>query len=123
MGPPSADWARIVPYRWRRFHRDYATEHGFYWLPCVLCDRPFGGHESGDCIPDPMEGPGRGITICSQCTRAGRGWRIPHPIEAVLDEIYDRYEHGHDDLTLGCPDCETTNGAILAAFNDPPETQ
>jgi hypothetical protein len=114
-GPRTADWARLVPYRWRAFHRRYAERHGFFWLPCVLCDRPFGGHESGATVPDPIEGPGRGIVICSRCTRAGRGWVVArHPIEDELDAIYNRHEHGHDDLTPGCPDCETINAEIIA---------
>ncbi|MET8006259.1 hypothetical protein [Nonomuraea glycinis] len=66
---PSRQWARLVPYRWRRFHHAYACKHRFYWLPCPLCDRPFGGHEGGKTIPDPIEGPGRGMSICSRCSR------------------------------------------------------
>lgn len=72
-GPWHANWVRLLPYRWRRIHRRYAQAWGFFWLRCPLCDRPFGGHESGATIPDPIEGPGRGITICSRCTREGRG--------------------------------------------------
>lgn len=62
--------ARLVAYRFRRFHQSYATACGFFWLPCPLCDRPFGGHESGGEVPDPTSGPGYGISICSECTRA-----------------------------------------------------
>ena len=69
-GPWHADWVRLLPYRPRFVHRAYATLAGYFWLPCVLCDRPFGGHESGGDIPDPLTGPGRGITICSRCTCA-----------------------------------------------------
>ncbi len=115
-GQGSAGWARLIPYTWRAFHRRYATRHGYFWLPCTLCDRPFGGHESGDSIPDPTRPIGAGIVICSQCTRAGRGWRIPHPIEAVLDGIYERGEHGHDELTPGCPSCGIIDAEIRHAF-------
>lgn len=115
-GRGSEAWARLVPYRWRAFHRRYATRHRYFWLPCTLCDRPYGGHESGDSIPDPAGPPGACIGICSQCTRAGRGWRIPDPIEAILDGIYERGEHGHDDLTPGCPSCELIDAEIRHAF-------
>lgn len=112
----SEAWARLVPYRWRSFHRRYATRHRYFWLPCVLCDHPFGGHESGDSIPDPTGPTGAGVIICSQCTRAGRGWRIPHPIEAIIDAIYERGEHGHDELTPGCHSCELIDAEIRHAF-------
>jgi hypothetical protein len=115
-GRGSEAWARLVPYRWRAFHRRYATKHHYFWLPCILCNRPFGGHESGDSIPDPTGLTGTGIMICSQCTRAGRGWRVPHPLEAVIDGIYERGEHGHDELTPGCPACELIDAEIRHAF-------
>lgn len=77
-GPRGSDWARLVPYENRRWHHAYARRHGFYWIPCPLCDRPFGGHEAAGSIPDPMypprspHGPFHMIHICSACTRAGR---------------------------------------------------
>jgi hypothetical protein len=71
-GKPLADYVRLLPYRWRWFHRWYAARYHFYWLPCPLCARPYGGHEGGGSIPDPIKGPGRCITICSDCTRAGK---------------------------------------------------
>lgn len=67
--PRSARWARLVPYRWRWFHHAYAASHVFFWLPCPLCGREFGGHEAGKDIPDPTGGPGRYIMICSRCSR------------------------------------------------------
>lgn len=67
-GPRSSNLARLVPYRFRRFHHGYATTHGFYWLPCLLCGREYGGHEAGKSIPDPTcEGMYR--AICSPCSR------------------------------------------------------
>jgi len=62
--------ARLVPYRFRRFHRAYASSHAYFWLPCPLCDRPFGGHEWGGDIPDPTRGPFSYVGICSRCTVA-----------------------------------------------------
>lgn len=69
-GPRSAKWVRLLPYTWRRIHHTYATTHRYYWLPCPLCGREHGGHESGDTIPNPLKGEGCGISICSQCTIA-----------------------------------------------------
>lgn len=66
--------------RW--VHRRYANRAGYFWLPCPLCGRYSGGHEWRNRnglpaqIPHPTE-PGKGIGICPDCTRAGRGveWR------------------------------------------------
>lgn len=69
---PPGPIARLLPYRWRRFHRWYARSHGYYWMPCVLCGRPYGGHEAGGSIPDPTRESTYGRSICSQCTRAGK---------------------------------------------------
>lgn len=63
----------LVPYRWRAWHRRYAEAHGFYWLPCVLCNEPHGGHEIVDTIPDPTKGEGWGIAICPACTARRNG--------------------------------------------------
>ncbi|MCC5574510.1 hypothetical protein IMZ11_02505 [Microtetraspora sp. AC03309] len=67
-GPFGRKLARLVPYRFRRFHHAYATTFGFYWLPCPLCGREHGGHEGGKTIPDPIHGPLYGIVICSRCS-------------------------------------------------------
>jgi hypothetical protein len=69
-GPRSHRLVRLLPYAWRRVHRNYARAYSYFWLPCPLCGREFGGHEAGDVIPDPLKEPGCGIAICSRCTRA-----------------------------------------------------
>lgn len=69
----------LVPYRWRRAHHWYATTRGYFWLPCPLCGREFGGHEwrAADglvaSIPTPGGEPGEGTGICPRCTAAGLG--------------------------------------------------
>jgi hypothetical protein len=68
-GPWHSGWVRLLPYRWRWFHHAYADAFGFFWLPCPLCGKPFGGHETGGDIPDPTRQPGGGVCICSKCTR------------------------------------------------------
>lgn len=64
-----SQWVRLLPYGWRWAHHAYAVAAGYFWLPCPLCDRPFGGHEWGDDIPDPTRPPNGGVGICSRCTR------------------------------------------------------
>lgn len=59
--PRSTDWVRLLPYRWRSVHRRHAEKHVYFWAPCILCRRPYGGHEAGASIPDPTDGPGMGI--------------------------------------------------------------
>lgn len=69
--PPAATWPYLP--RWR--HRAYANRHGYFWLPCLLCLRPFGGHEVVDRIPDPMKGGPFFISICPACTAQRNGGR------------------------------------------------
>jgi hypothetical protein len=116
----SADWVRLLPANWSRTHRRYAERHGYFWAPCVLCDRPYGGHQSAGSIPDPTypEHSGRSVVICPRCTRAGRAWQVPHPLEAVLGEIYDKHDHGHDPMLPDCVRCLAHDAAIRDAFAD-----
>lgn len=75
----SLRWARWMPARFRVFHRRYATRHGLFWLPCVLCTRPYGGHQSAGSVPDPFNpprdsenGPWFYVGICPRCSRRRR---------------------------------------------------
>lgn len=69
--------------RFRKLNQWWASFRGYFWLPCPLCGKMFGGHEwrdydgKGSSIPDPAypAGSGRGIGICPDCTRAGKGHR------------------------------------------------
>lgn len=74
---------KCIPRRWRWAHRTYASAFGFFWAPCPLCARMFGGHEWYDIdgkpsmiYPDPRK-PSHGKGICPWCTRADRGRRQP----------------------------------------------
>ncbi|HET6357970.1 hypothetical protein [Streptomyces sp.] len=115
--PRSTDWVRLLP-------SAGAAPTGGTQRSTATSGRPAScaaartEAKAGDFIPDPTDGPGMGILICSQCTRDGRGWRVPHPLEAVVDEIYARYMYCHDDLTPGCPTCEAINAEIIAAFDN-----
>lgn len=64
----------------RLVNKFYANMNGYFWLPCPICGKKFGGHEwlvdeQWSNIPDPEHpaDPGRGVGICPDCTRAGVG--------------------------------------------------
>ncbi|MCU0297313.1 MAG: hypothetical protein MUF33_02195 [Candidatus Nanopelagicales bacterium] len=81
------DVAAFAPTRWRRFHHAYAASRGYFWMPCPLCDQPFGGHEVCDTIPDPTRGAG--VMICPTCSeqRAAR-WSGPPCSMCHGDGVY-----------------------------------
>jgi hypothetical protein len=57
-------------WRWRPrwWHRRHAEAHGFFWMPCPLCGRPYGGHEARYRIMLPYpDDSNRGEGICSRC--------------------------------------------------------
>lgn len=63
----------------RPFHRLFARCFGYFWLPCPLCRKPFGGHQwhtsskrPGE-IRDPEGGPYAYQAICPRCRKAGMG--------------------------------------------------
>ena len=49
--------------RWT--HRLYAYFTGYFWLPCPICDRSFGGHERN--LGQLMDTVNRGRVVCSEC--------------------------------------------------------
>jgi hypothetical protein len=60
-------WLRRRNNKWPRWiHRLYANTHGYFWLPCPVCGKMFGGHEKGG---DLDLGYGRGKMTCG-CNRA-----------------------------------------------------
>jgi hypothetical protein len=75
-------WARLVPRCFKIFHRRFATRHGLFWLPCVLCTWPYGGHQAAGSVPDPTQqpedpelGPWFYVGICPRCTRSRKDVR------------------------------------------------
>lgn len=62
-------YVRLLPTSWRPIHRWFAHRNGLFYLPCPLCDKPYGGQQSGAMIPDPCEGEGRYTGICPPCGR------------------------------------------------------
>ncbi len=56
---------RCVP-RW--LHHFWAWLVGYYWMPCDLCQRPYGGHES--CWAT----DGNGRCVCPECAVNGKAF-------------------------------------------------
>lgn len=72
---------RWIPERLRWANRWYALWRGYFWAPCVLCGREYGGHEWRDiggkpsCVYRTPGEPATGTGICPWCTRDGKGER------------------------------------------------
>ena len=54
----------------RFIHRIYADLFGYFWLPCPICGRDFGGHEIGDVSL--MHSPHEGRLVCCNCGKEAR---------------------------------------------------
>jgi hypothetical protein len=68
-----------------RFNQQaYARAFGYFWLPCPICGKMFGGHETADggFLMDSWNG---GQCVCSECNdeahRRNELWmrNNPHP--------------------------------------------
>ena len=42
----------------------YALTHAYFWLPCPICGKNFGGHESKGML---MQGWNGGVSVCPKC--------------------------------------------------------
>lgn len=51
---------------------------GYFWLPCPVCGKMFGGHEVGDGTlwesKNPRNGIRKGRSICPDCEKIKREW-------------------------------------------------
>jgi hypothetical protein len=71
-------------------HRRYAWAAGYFWLPCPVCGREFGGHERGaGVIPDfARDWPMAGLVACPRCVATEPQpirmvpVSVPHPVDA-----------------------------------------
>jgi len=52
--------------RW--MHGVYAMFFGYYWFPCPICGKMFGGHEPSGTI---WENTGSGEACCINCAKEG----------------------------------------------------
>ena len=74
---------QYIPYGWRWLHHVWANVAGYFWQPCRICGRPFGGHEwrdrnglSGSIVTE--DGT---RAICPKCTVEGRGTNPGRPVD------------------------------------------
>jgi hypothetical protein len=66
-------------------HQIYAFVAGYFWIPCAVCGRMFGGHECGAFLYDtPYTGSGK--RICSRHGDACR-WQLETPLGQALRTI------------------------------------
>jgi hypothetical protein len=80
----------------RFLHCWYAFFMGYFWLPCPLCNRKFGGHEwtggpnDHDSI---MTSWSSGTGVCPNCHDAAgeynKKWMEDNPMPASLGQPYD----------------------------------
>jgi hypothetical protein len=42
---------------------------GYFWLPCPMCGKPFGGHEAHGSL---YYGMGHGALVCANCAELAR---------------------------------------------------
>lgn len=56
--------------------REYATRHGYYWLPCVLCGKWTGGQEKGGSL---YIGNDQGIGVCEDCREEAKRLQVQYP--------------------------------------------
>jgi hypothetical protein len=63
----------MKPRWWAKLRADFG---GYFWLPCPVCGRMFGGHEwdyKNLASTVPTEVRGLSKAICPSCTRNGYG--------------------------------------------------
>jgi hypothetical protein len=76
----------------RIFERLYAWLRGYYWGPCPICGRHFGGHERGGYLATSFHG---GRRVCAGCVdeadrlNEANNWFIPEslPVPLVSETI------------------------------------
>ena len=54
----------ILPYYPRFINHIFAYLLGYFWLPCPICGRNFGGHEWSNTL---LSSTGHGKGVCPKC--------------------------------------------------------
>ena len=71
--------------KWRFWQWLYACTHSYFWLPCPICGKNFGGHEWQESLYDSWSS-GRGV--CPSCSeeakRRNREFFASHPHPIVI---------------------------------------
>ncbi len=57
----------VSAYMPRWFNCIFAFLGGYFWLPCPLCGKNFGGHEWFNDYESLYNGNGRGEGVCPRC--------------------------------------------------------
>lgn len=82
---------RIPLPRW--LHRLWARLWGFYWLPCPVCGRMYGGHETNAFGHSIKIADGTWRMTCPLCPveyrPMGDGWAVKSPRKIPLNLIRD----------------------------------
>lgn len=67
----------------RYLHKLYAMWFGYFWLPCPLCKRMFGGHETTGALNGTLwTGYESGKAVCPQCVGKPE---TEHPFLKIVD--------------------------------------
>jgi len=77
----------VRPPEWapRSVHKLWAELGGYFWMPCPVCGRLFGGHENDNSLPHSTLwlGPSTGQVVCTRCIgsvpviQSEKDWRVP----------------------------------------------
>jgi hypothetical protein len=72
--------------RWRWLSRLYAAVFGYFWMPCPVCGRFFGGHEAGEfAVYRPGLAMGRVTCRDAACEAVGKASTDAHFWEVITD--------------------------------------
>ncbi len=79
-------------YRPRFLHYIYAFLYGYFWLPCPLCGKNFGGHEwGGSLMSSAFEGKG----VCPKCGDNARKINAEKAIKGEWVAFIDERGYAH----------------------------
>ena len=93
-------------FRYPRFiNKLWADFYGYFWLPCPICERNFGGHESDAGL---LITTGRGLMVCWRCNEEARirneSLLTRESNEAVV-ELLNECKQEHYSTRSGLMDC------------------
>ena len=78
---------RRTPVWWRWLR---ARIGGYFWGPCPICGKPYGGHEANK--GDLMTSWSGGVMTCPNCAeeakRRNREFMVDHPVPVVYQADY-----------------------------------
>lgn len=71
----------------RFLHMLYARAHAYFWLPCPICNKKFGGHENKNGT-GLMRTMSSGSMVCPNCNKRAQS-RNQEMLGATKEETYD----------------------------------